>query len=83
MSYMSWIAQMVSDNTYQEFKDLYIKAHENKQESFIFGSEKCDTVLGKHVCNYVDTYLMDHYDNHLIKQAELQNEYEKLITKGF
>lgn len=39
MSYMSWIAQMVSDNTYHEFKDLYIKAHENNQESFIFGGE--------------------------------------------
>jgi len=83
MSYMGWIAQMVSDNTYKQFKELYKKAHENNEESFIFEGSKCDTILGKHVCNYVDEYLMNNYETHLIEQSKLQNEYEHLITKGF
>ena len=36
MSYMGWIAQMVSDNTYEQFKELYIKAElTNKYEELI------------------------------------------------
>ena len=83
MSYMGWIAQMLHDNTYEQFKELYIKAHLNKDKNFTFEGFNCDTILGKHVCNYVDTYLQEHYEDHLIKQAELSSKYEDLITKGF
>ncbi len=83
MSYMGWIAQMLSDNTYEQFKELYIKAHENNDRNFIFEGSNCDTVLGKHICIYVDTYLQENYENHLIEQAELSNKYEELINKEF
>ena len=83
MSYMGWIAQMISDNTYVQFKELYIKASLNNNKNFTFEHSKCDTVLAKHICNYVDTHLMNDYETHLIRQAELTNKYEDLITKGF
>ena len=74
---------MVSDNTYVQFKELYLKANKNNNKNFTFEHSKCDTILAKHICNYVDTYLMSDYENHLIKQAELSNKYEELINKGF
>ena len=83
MSYMGWIAQMVSNNTYTQFKDLYIKAHQNDDKSFIFEGSKCDTILGKHICQYVDEYLMNDYEKHIIDSSKLSNAYEELITKGF
>jgi len=83
MSYMGWIAQMLHNNTYEQFKELYMKAHLNKDKNFTFEGSNCDTVLGKHVCNYVDTYLQENYEKHLIKQAGINNKYEKLINKDF
>ena len=80
---MGWIAQMLSDNTYEQFKDLYTKAHINNDKYFTFGGSNCDTVLGKHICNYVDTHLQDEYENHLIEQAEVSNKYEELLIKRF
>lgn len=74
---------MLHNNTYEQFKELYMKAHLNKDKNFTFEGSNCDTILGKHVCNYVDTYLQEHYEDHLIKQAELSSKYEDLITKGF
>jgi len=83
MSYMGWIAQMITDDTYLHFKELYVKASKNNNRSFIFEHSKCDTILAKHICKYVDTHLMNDYEEHLLRQAKLNNEYEHLITKGF
>ena len=83
MAYMRWIAQMLMDNTYEEFKELYIESDKNKYKNFTFEGSNCDTVLAKHVCEYVDTYLANDYEQHLIDQVEFADKYEQLIDKRF
>jgi hypothetical protein len=75
MSKMGWIAQMIEDGSYEHFKQSYKDASKNNDKFFKFDGANCDITLGKHICKYVDNYLME--------QHNLSKKYEELITKGF
>jgi hypothetical protein len=56
---------MVSDNSYNLFKETYEIAKKNKREYFMWNNAKIDTNYAKFVCEYVDKHAMPEYDQHL------------------
>jgi hypothetical protein len=83
MSKMGWIAQLIQDNSYQQFRDSYETALKDKEYTFIFEGRNCDVVFAKHVCTYVEDYMLNSNEHYKKIQQDLSNEYEDLITKGF
>ena len=65
---MGWIAQMIEDGSYEIFKQSYKNASKNNSEFFKFEGANCDITLGKHICKYVDDYLLKQHK--LIKKLE-------------
>ena len=74
MGYMNWIYSMVEDGSYASFKKLYKAAEKSGTKNFIWASETIDTQLAKHICEFVDSYLMNLYEEHI--ESMIDNYYE-------
>ena len=64
---MKWISSMIEDESYEEFKSLYIKCVLTNSYSFQFGGQTFVKSFAKSVVKYVD-------DNNLVKRY---NDYLK------
>ena len=74
MGYMKWIYAMVEDGSYVSFKKLYKSAEKSNTKGFVWASETIDTQFAKRVCEFVDKYLMEIYEDHL--ESMIDDYYE-------
>tara|TARA_R110000823_G_scaffold313117_1_gene440413 strand:+ start:1787 stop:2032 length:246 start_codon:yes stop_codon:yes gene_type:complete len=75
MGNMKWIYSMVTDGSYDRFKQLYIKCVLTDSTSFNFSERTYVKSFAKSVVKYVDEHkLLEKYDEHIEVMAD--KEYE-------
>jgi len=68
---MKWIYSMIEDESYKEFKLLYIKCVLTNSDSFQFNSQTYVKSFARSVVKYVDdNKLLDKYNEYLIEKCE-------------
>ena len=72
MGHISWIYDMVQNNTYQIFRKLYKQALKDNDSQFIWEGEIMQTNAARFICALVDEHIMDEYNEHLAIQADIQ-----------
>tara|TARA_R100000781_G_scaffold7660_1_gene7303 strand:- start:155 stop:397 length:243 start_codon:yes stop_codon:yes gene_type:complete len=71
MGQMKWIYSMIEDESYKEFKLLYIKCVLTNSDSFQFNSQTYVKSFARSVVKYVDdNKLLDKYNEYLIEKCE-------------
>ena len=72
---MKWIYSMIADESYERFKQLYIKCVLTDSTSFNFGGKTYVKAFAKSVVKYVDdNNLIDSYTEHLDSQSKYEKE---------
>ena len=73
---MKWIYSMVTDGSYDRFKQLYIKCVLTDSTSFNFSERTYVKSFAKSVVKYVDeNKLIEKHEQHMLAQLETQKEY--------
>ena len=68
---MKWIYSMIEDESYKEFKLLYIKCVLTNSDSFQFNGQTYVKSFAKSVIKYVDdNKLLDKYNEYLVEKCE-------------
>ncbi len=68
---MKWIYSMIEDESYKEFKLLYIKCVLTNSDSFQFNSQTYVKSFARSVVKYVDdNKLLDKYNEYLVEKCE-------------
>ena len=75
MGHMKFIYQMVEDGAYASFKLMTKAATAGNQKRFVWAGMTLEVNYAHFVCEYVDKFLQEDYDNHLIAQAERYEYY--------
>jgi|TARA_R110000744_G_scaffold2647_6_gene10613 hypothetical protein len=70
MGHMKFIYEMVEDGSYASFKLMTRAAHAGNQQKFVWSGMTLEVNYAQFVCEYVDKFLQQDYDKHLIEQAE-------------
>ena len=73
---MKWIYSMIVDDSYDRFKQLYIKCVLTDSTSFNFNSQTYVKSFARSVVKYVDeNKLIEKHEQHMLAQLETQKEY--------
>jgi len=72
---MKFIYQMVEDGSYASFKLMTKAARAGRQKKFVWAGHVLDVDYAHFVCEYVDKFLQQDYDNYLVEQAKKDEYY--------